>query len=129
MRFFTLLALGLAGSAAALPANSGSVTPTPTSSAVATGTVAATSTSHPLPSPTARVDQGAPPPVKQLQNQYYNDYHSWETATGKEKEKMYKVCEKDLNHLGRAEATYASKSAAGRATATPTPSVPSKRRY
>ncbi|KAJ5289020.1 hypothetical protein N7478_002050 [Penicillium angulare] len=125
MRFFTILALGLAGAAAALPAGSGTVTPTPTSSAVASGTVAPSTTASPaLPSPKARLDPNAPVPVQHLQNTYYQDYHSWERETGEQKEKLYKQCQKDLNNLGRAEATHAISP-----DATPTPSLPAKRTY
>ncbi|KAJ6031023.1 hypothetical protein N7540_001755 [Penicillium herquei] len=112
MRFMTILTLGLAGSAIALPhAPHSSATPThsvsltsatPTVIASASPSASSSATSR-FPDPRSIFLKDVPSDVMALQRTYYHDYNRYQTFTDQAKEIWADRLEGDLNALRAAE--------------------------
>ncbi|KAJ5725983.1 uncharacterized protein N7483_007340 [Penicillium malachiteum] len=114
MHFMTILTLGLAGSAIALPhAPRASATPTPSVSLTSVTPTVITSASASasaspaaasrFPDPRSILLKEVPSDIMALQKTYYYDYHRYQTFTGKAKELWAHRLEGDLNALRVAE--------------------------
>ncbi|KAJ5703926.1 hypothetical protein N7493_011064 [Penicillium malachiteum] len=112
MHFMTILTLGLAGTAIALPhaprasatptysVSLASATPTVITSASASASSSATpSTTSRFPDPRSIFTTKAPAEVVALQKTYYHDYVRYHKLTGREKELWARKLENDLNAL------------------------------
>ncbi|KAJ5711194.1 hypothetical protein N7488_005350 [Penicillium malachiteum] len=114
MHFMTILTLGLAGSAIALPhaprasatpthsVSLTSATPTAITSASASASVTPSTTSR-FPDPRSIFTTNAPDEVEALQKTYYHDYVRYHRLTGQTKELWARKLENDLNALRAAD--------------------------